>query len=241
MSSLLKLLKLLDLSSEHPMNRDGLFVLHGKIRQFLVENPTSFLKVWNLLNKWLDEYRKDNIGLPDGFGLSPPHILLGCLLMDEDSAGTFIYLKGKNTHNTVLLMAREPPLNPDVRFVEKLPRHKGGTESFPRFDPSWFPFQNPLGALRKAFENPLGSLNEITQNPLGSLNEILQNPLGALNEIPEGLERPVQGPKRPQPVRRKRRCGEVSGQGTPEVPDRKSSKLIGVRELGVGFPFGRKP
>jgi hypothetical protein len=185
------------------MNHGDLFDLHPKIRQFLEKNPTSFFKVWNLLIGWRDEYYKDNMGLPDGFGLSPPHILLGCLLMYKGSAEIFILSKGKNTHNTAFLMTREPPLNPVDKFVEKL-RNEGGTESFPRFDPSLFPFKNPLGAL---------------------------------HEISEGQERPH------QPVRRKRRCGEVSGQVTPEqkAPDRKSSKLIGVCRLGVGIHFDRKP
>lgn len=201
MSSLFRLFYLGQVSLVYP---DDLGVLHNKIREYLVKNPTSFFEVWNLLIMWHDEYCKDDKELPDGFGLSPPHILLGCLLMDEGSAKTFIYWRGNDTHNTAFLCAREPPLKEDDEFVEKLPRHEGGTEKFPRFDPSYFPFQNLWGALREISE----------------------------------------GPKRPhQPVRRKRRCGEVSGQVTPEqkMPDRKSSKLIGVGRLGVGFHFDHKP
>ena len=248
MSSLLRLLEHLGLGQEHHMNRDGLFVLHDKIREFLGKNPTSFFEVWNLLIGWRDEYYKDNMGLPDGFGLSPPHILLGCLLMDKGGAEIFCNSKGDCTF--AYQRVREPPTKDIDEFHEVLLRHEGGQDSFPKFDPGCYPFQNPLGDPREIFENPLGALNEIFENPLGSLNEILQNPLGALNEIFENMERQEQCPKRPQPVRRKRPCGDISGQGTHEqqgtpeqkMPKRESSILNSVvHRLGVWTPPGLKP
>ena len=54
----------------------------GKIRKFLAENPTSFLKVWDLLNEWLDEYHKGNLELPVGSSF-PPLILMNCLSMEK--------------------------------------------------------------------------------------------------------------------------------------------------------------